>query len=135
MEYDCTFFFYNDHFVKKNYVWVNASILLVHFWTSRAYFSSYQFLVDMTADKSSDDPSKVDHVSYHECGIEDDNPNELLLDIQIPLPESINDPSAFPSVHVSTDLVRCALCMDVYGIVFESVVSNYCPLSIMLWIG
>ena len=112
------FFSYNDHFVKKNYVWVNVSILLVHLWTSRAYFSCYQFLVDMIANKSSDDPSKVDHVSYHEGGIEDDIPDDLLLDIRIPLPESINDPSASPSVHVSTDLVRCALCMDVYGISF-----------------
>ena len=129
------FFSYNDHFVKKNYVWVNVSILLVHFRTSRAYFSSYQFLVDMIADKSSDDPSKVDHVSYHGGGIEDDIPDDLLLDIRIPLPESINDPSASPSVHVSTDLVHYALCMDVYGIAFESFVSNYCPLSIVLRIG
>ena len=81
MEYDCTFFSYNDHFVKKNYVWVNVSILLVHFWTSKAYFSFYQFLVDMIADKSSDDPSKVDHVSYHGGGIEDDIPDDLFLDI------------------------------------------------------
>ena len=60
----------------------------------------------MIADNSSDDPSKVDHVSYHEGGIEDDIPEDLLLNIRIPLPEFINDPSASPSVHVSTDLVR-----------------------------
>ena len=89
----------------------------------------------MIADKSSDDPSKVDHVSYHGGGIEDDIPNDLLLDIRIPLPESISDPNASPSIHVSTDLVRCALCMDVYGIAFESFVSNYCRLSIVLRIG
>ena len=126
------FFSYNDHFVKKNYFWVNVSILLVYLWTSRAYFSSYQFLVDMIADKSSDDPSKADHVSYHGGGIEDDIPDDLVLDIRIPLPKSISDPSASPSVHVSTDLVRCTLCMDVYGIAFESFVSNYCRLSIVL---